>query len=135
MKGISPVIESILLAGAVIMFMMYIASSFNDIINLITEDKVKNSLEIDANKVAYAVIYAHTEGGQTGTTTMKLDLADIPEEIWFDEGIRARSGSRQVLVTLHGLEDEVNVSGRIINTKGFTPYVKYEDGVVYLGVE
>ena len=135
MKGVSSVLESVLLAGAVITFMMFIAGAFNDLIDIITDDKIRNSLEIDSNKVAYAIIFTYTHGLREGTTILKLDLANIPEEIWFDDGVRGKSGNRRVLVGLHGLEDYVNVSGRIVNTRGFTPYVKYQDGVIYLGVE
>ncbi|HDR53100.1 MAG TPA: hypothetical protein ENN60_00275 [archaeon] len=135
MKGVSPVLESVLLAGAVITFLMFIAGAFNDLVDIITDDKIRNSLEIDANKVAYAIIFAYTHGTQEGTTNLKLGLADLPEEIWVDGGVRAKSGNRRVLVSLHGLENEMNVSGRIVNTRGFTPYVKYQDGVIYLGVE
>ena len=135
MKGISAVLESVLLAGAVIMFMIYIVGTFNDIVDLITNDKVRNSLKIDAKKVAYAIIFAQTEGSEKGTTTINLELADIPEEIWYSDGLWAKSGNKRVFVELHGLEEEVNVTGRIVNTRGFTPYVKYQDGVIYLGVD
>ncbi len=135
MRGISAILENVLLAGAIIMFMIYIVGAFNDIVDVISNDKVRNSLNIDANKVAYAIIFAQTEGSNKGTTTISLDLAEIPEEIWFSDGIWAKSGNKRVFVGLHGLEDEINVSGKIVNTKGFVPYVKYQDGVIYLGVE
>ena len=135
MKGISSIVENVLLAGAIIMFMVYIVGAFNDVVDVITNEKVRNSLDIDAKKVAYAIIFTYTEGSEKGTARVELDLADIPEEIWFDEGVWAMSGNKRTFATLYGLENEINVTGTIINTKGFTPYVKYEGGVVYLGVD
>ena len=135
MRGLSAVLENVLLAGAVIVFMIYIVGAFNEVVETITNDKIRNSLKIDAKKVAYAIIFAQTEGSTKGTTTVKLELADIPEEFWFSDGLWAKSGNKRIFVELHGIEDEVNISGKIVNTKGFTPYVKYLDGVVYLGVE
>ena len=135
MKGVSAVLENVLLAGAIITFMIYIVGAFNEIVEVISSDKIRNSLKIDAKKVAYAVVFAQTEGSQKGTVTINLDLADIPEEIWYENGLWATSGNKRVFVELNGLEGELNVSGRIVNTKGFIPYVKYLDGVIYLGVE
>ncbi|MBR9681319.1 MAG: hypothetical protein GOV00_00810 [Candidatus Altiarchaeota archaeon] len=135
MRGVSAVLENVLLAGAIMMFMIYIVGAFNEVVDVITNDRIRNSLQIDAKKVAYAIVFAHTEGSEKGTVTINLDLADIPEEMWFNDGLWAKSGNKRIFIELHGLENEVNVSGRIVNTKGFTPYVKYEDGVVYLGVD
>lgn len=135
MRGVSAVLENVLLAGAIITFMIFIVGAFNELVDVISDDKIRNSLKIDAKKVAYAIVFAHTEGSEKGTVTINLDLADIPEEIWYEDGLWATSGNKRVFVELNGLEGELNISGRIVNTRGFIPYVKFQDGVIYLGVK
>ncbi len=138
MRGVTSVVESVLLAAAVILFIVGISGGLNDFITTVTEQRLKNSLKIDGEKVAYAILLAKKIGGEgSGEVKIYLDLASIPEYITVnDENVVVKSGTTEVEVPLYGAGRYVNTSFRTItNAKGYDPYVLYADGTIKLGVE
>jgi len=138
MRGVSPVIESVLLAAAVILFMLGIVGALNSFLTTVTEQKLKNTLRIDGEKLGYAILLAKKMGEEaSGEVKIYVELADVPEEIEVKEGgVYVRSGDEVVRVPIYGVEAYVNSThNRITNAQGYHPYVLYSNGEIRLGVE
>jgi len=138
MKGVSPVIESVLLAAAVIMFMLGIVNGLKNFAEIVSTQKLKNTLKIDGEKIAYTILLAKKIGEEgSGEVKIYVDLADIPEVIEVNEdGVVVSSGKEKVKISLHGAERYVNKSyARVTNAEGYKVYVLYSNGEIRLGAD
>ena len=137
MKGVSPVVETVLMAAAIVIFLVYLMGAFNDFTSRIGSERMRNALVIDSHKVAHAVLLARREVG-AGTAKFYLELADVPSEIKIQDGYiiaRTQSGLTSVNTSLYNLDSYVSFTGKIVNSKGLKPYVASSGNTITLGVE
>ena len=134
-KGVAPAIETVLLAAAIVVFMVYLVDAFNQFIDRVSSERAKVAMEIDASKVINTIILARKELGQ-GSSKFYIDLSDIAYDMYVKDGrLIVKSKRTTVNKTLYGLDTYVSFSGKIINSKGQKPYVYSSGNSITLGVE
>lgn len=135
MKGISPVIETVLMAAAVIIFLVYLMGAFSTFTNRVVSERVRTALDIDAQKVINAVLLARHEVG-AGESKFYLSLADLPSKIEVVDGhVIAKTRTITVNRTIFNIDSYVNFVGNIVNSKGKKPYIKSSGDTITLGVD
>ena len=137
MKGVSPVVETVLMAAAIILFLIYLVGAFNDFTTLVGNERTRTALAVDSSKVTHAILLARREVG-AGSSKFYLELADIPSEIKVQGGriiAKTRNGLIKVNTSLYNMDSYVNFTGKIINAKGLKPYVSSSGDTITLGVE
>lgn len=134
-KGVSPVIETVLMAAAVVIFMVYLMGAFGDFVERISRERARNALVIDSHKVAHAILLARREVG-AGQSKFYLDLADMPSEIEVSDGrIIASTRTQTVNTSIYNMDSYVDFQGKIVNSEGLRPYVSCSGDTVTLGAE
>jgi hypothetical protein len=137
MKGVSPVIETVLMAAAIVIFLVYLMGAFNDFTTRVGNERTRSALVIDSQKVAHAILLSRREVG-AGTAKFYLDLADVPSEIRVQDGYiiaRTQNGLVKVNTSLYNMDSYVTFTGKIVNSKGLKPYVASSGNAITLGVE
>lgn len=135
MKGVSPVIETVLMAAAVIIFLVYLMGAFNDFTQRVSTERTRTALTIDSQKVIHSIILSRKEL-RGGSSKFYLDLADIPSEISIKDGyVIAKTRSISVNTSIYNLDSYVTFQGRIKNTKSRRPFISSSGNMVTLGVE
>lgn len=135
MKGVSAVIETVLMAAATIIFLVYLMGAFNNFTTIVMRERTRTALLIDSYKVAHAILLARKEVG-TGNSKFYLDLADIPSEITIQDGyILASTRTMSVNTSFYGMDSYVSFTGKIVNSKSMKPYVSSSGNTVTLGVD
>ncbi|MBR9680874.1 MAG: hypothetical protein GOU98_03565 [Candidatus Altiarchaeota archaeon] len=135
MKGVSSVIETVLMAAAVITFLVYLMGAFGTFTEMVVGERTRTALNIDAQKVINAVLLARREVG-AGDSKFYIDLADLPSEIEIKNGhVIARTRTISVNKTIFNLDSYVSFQGVIVNTQGKRPFIRSSGDVVTLGVE
>lgn len=137
MKGVSPVIETVLMAAAIVIFLVYLMGAFNDFTERIGNERTRTALVIDSHKVAHAVLLARREVG-AGSAKFYLDLAGLPSEIKVQDGYiiaKTQNGLTRVNTSLYNLDSYVTFTGKIVNSRGMKPYVSSSGDTITLGVE
>lgn len=131
------IIETILLAAAIILFLVALVSTFNTMTEKFTRERVQQALYLDAQRTAYSILLARDIAGSSGEATVYPEMTSgLRPEIWVQDGdIKARTGTITVSLSLYGLDSYVDISGRIKGTRVQKPYVKATSGAVELGVE
>ena len=137
MKGAALIIETILLAAAIILFLIALISTFNRMTTDFTRERIRHALRLDAEKVAYSILMARDLAGESGEATVYPELtANLQPTIWVEGGyLRAKAGGVQTRISLYGLDSYVQISGRIKGTRIQKPYVRASSGAIQLGVE
>ena len=134
-KGLSPVIETVLMAAAVIIFLVYLMGAFGTFTERVVKERTRNALDIDAQKVINAVLLARREVG-AGDAKFYIKLADLPSEITITNGyLIAKTRTLSVNKTIFNLDSYVSFQGTIVNTQGKRPYIESSGNVITLGVE
>ncbi|MBR9679745.1 MAG: hypothetical protein GOU99_01690 [Candidatus Altiarchaeota archaeon] len=137
MKGASMIIETILLAAAIILFLVALVSAFNTMTEKFTRERIQQALYLDAQRTAYSILLARDIAGDNGEATVYPEMTrGLQPEIWVQDGdIKARKGSITVSLSIYGIDSYVDISGRIKGTRIQQPFVRATSGAIELGVE
>lgn len=135
MKGISPVIETVLIAAATVIFLVYLTGAFNDFSERVLRERTRVAMALDSQKVVNAILLARRELG-TGTSKIYLTLVDTPYEMEVSGGYLVASSRRHEIKTpIYNLDSYVTFSGTIANSRGKKPYIISSGDTVTLGSE
>lgn len=135
MKGVSPVIETVLIAAAIIIFMVYLVGAFNSFSDTVVRERTRMAMTVDSQKVVNAILLARREIG-SGTSKVYLTLADVPYEMEVIGGnIVASTRNMKVNTSVYNMSSYVTFSGKIINAKGQKPYIISSGDTISFGVE
>lgn len=135
MKGVSPVIETVLIAAAIIVFMVYLVGAFNSFSDTVVRERTRMAMTVDSQKVVNAILLARREIG-SGTSKVYLTLADVPYEMEVIGGnIVASTRNMKVNTSVYNMSSYVTFSGKIINAKGQKPYIISSGDTISFGVE
>jgi outer membrane receptor for monomeric catechols len=135
MKGVSPVIETVLMAAAIVVFLIYFMGAFNDFTVRVASERTRMALVIDSQKVVHAILLARREVG-AGESKFYVELADVPSTMEVRDG-RLITSTRAMTVntSLYNMDSYVTFTGEIVNTKGKKPYIASSGDTITLGVE
>ncbi|MBR9689652.1 MAG: hypothetical protein GOV01_02005 [Candidatus Altiarchaeota archaeon] len=135
MKGVSSVIETVLMAAAVILFMVYIMGAFSAFTDRVVSERTRTALNIDSQKVVNAILLARREIG-SGTSKFYIELADVPSEINVEAGhVIAKTRTTTVNTSIFNMDSYVTFTGTIINSRGKKPYIQSSGNTITLGAE
>ncbi len=135
MRGVVPAVETVLLAAAIVIFMVYLVDALNDFVDRVSTERAKAAMEIDAQKAINTILLARREIGQ-GSAKFYIDLSDIPYEMKVSGGnLVLKSRNARVNATLFGMDAYVTFQGKIVNAKGQRPYIYSSGNSITLGVE
>jgi len=134
-RGVSPVIETVLMAAAIVIFMVYLMGAFGDFVERVSHERARNALVIDSHKVAHAILLSRREVG-AGQSKLYLDLAELPSEIEIKNGyVIASTRSQTVNTSIYNMDSYVNFQGKIVNSREQRPYVSSSGNTITLGAE
>jgi len=135
MKGISPVIETVLIAAATVLFMVYLVGAFNDFSDTVVRERTRMAMSVDSQKVINAILLARREIGE-GTAKIYLSLADVPYDMEVIDGtLVAKSRNMKVNSTMFNMSSYLTFTGTLVNSKGQRPYVISSGNQITFGVD
>lgn len=135
MKGVSAVIETVLIAAATVIFLVYLLGAMNDFANRISGERIRNALSIDSQKVINAVLLAR-KSAENGEAKFYLPLSDLSYEMYVEDGrLITKSRSVTLNTSIFNMDSYVTFTGHIINSKEKRPYITCSGDTVTMGTE
>jgi hypothetical protein len=134
-KGVSAVIETVLIAGATVIFLVYLMGALNDFTSRISGERIRNALSIDSQKVINAILLAR-KATQSGEAKFHIPLSDIQYEMYEEDGrLITKSRSVTLNTSIFSMDSYVTFTGHIINSKEKRPYITCSGDTVTMGTE
>ena len=135
MKGVSSVIETVLIAAATVLFLAYLVGALNDFSTRVVSERTRVAMIVDSQKVINSILLARREIG-SDQARFYLSLSDVSYEMSVQNGyLIARNRDHTTNTSLFNLDSYLTFSGKIINSKGQKPYIISSGSLVTLGVE
>ena len=135
MKGLSSIIDTVLIAAATLLFMMGLINVLNDFTTRVSTERTRAALVIDSQKVINSILLARREIGD-GNAKFFVSLADFPYDLYVQNGyLIAKSSEHTINTSLFNMANYITFNGKIKNSKGQKPYIISSGNTITFGVE
>ena len=135
MKGVSSVIETVLIAAATLLFLVYLVEALNSFSDRVVNERTRVAMSIDSQKIINAILLARREIG-SGQAKFYVSLSEINYEMFIQGGnLIARNRNHLTNTSLFNMDSYLTFSGKIVNSKNQKPYVISSGNQITLGVE